>query len=146
MKNVAISLGFIVAAVSGCGAGIGSGDGSSQGALGAGGDVEAGQVGEGEGEGAGEIPPGTPAPSDGCSATCGFDRYNLDVQVGDVFVVQDFLTCSAFTGVSFAMDGGSWDQLAAINAAQPITISDVDRQGGNHGDGEYRLNIVDAQG
>jgi hypothetical protein len=85
--------------------------------------------------------------SEACVARCRFDRYNLDVRVGDTFVLTNFVTCpDVLAHHSFAADGGDWAQLDDANAGVAITITTDDAEGGNHGDGEWRINLVDERG
>ncbi len=89
----------------------------------------------------------TPCPTD--LSRCRFERYNLDVRVGDRFVLSNFLErCDGDAGVDFAFayEGDTTWNLAAFNADAVVEIVEADLEGGNHGDGEYRLDLVDARG
>jgi hypothetical protein len=89
---------------------------------------------------------------DGCAPpdveACEFQTYNLDVAVGDRFRVSRFVDCAAVLGTdySFAYEGGETWNLDAMNRDDVIEIVDADRAGGNHGDGEYRFQMIDAGG
>ena len=81
-----------------------------------------------------------------CSDECEFTTYNLDVRTGDTFVLARFLACvDPLASHTFVQegDGAPWRHLDAINAGEPITITDADRAGGDHGPGEYRLFLID---
>jgi hypothetical protein len=77
---------------------------------------------------------------------CRFTTYNLEVEVGDTFVLANFLSCGKDRGaLRFVADGDTLD-LAALNADAPITISAGDAQSGNHGEGRHRIELVDESG
>jgi hypothetical protein len=78
---------------------------------------------------------------------CSFSTYNLDVQVGDKFILENFIEdCPGELGVDMVFgyeDGESWN-LSAVNDNSAIEIVESDLNGGNHGEGEYRLFLLDA--
>lgn len=80
---------------------------------------------------------------------CRFERYNLDVRVGDRFVLANFVErCDGDAGTDFEFayeDDTLWN-LAAFNANAVVEIVEADLDDGNHGDGEYRLLLVDTEG
>lgn len=95
--------------------------------------------------------PDAGVPNDGvpCAVECRFTTYNLDVQVGDTFVLTHFLErCDGRLGANFtfAYEGDETWNLAAFNANLPVTITEADLAGGNKGEGEYRLNLVGPGG
>jgi hypothetical protein len=100
-----------------------------------------------------EVPADAPAPAEeggACSADeCRFDTYNLDVLVGDRFVISNFLgACEGQVGVDFVFayeDGETWN-LDAFNSDRAIEITEADLSGGNHGEGEYRVFLFDSGG
>ncbi len=84
-----------------------------------------------------------------CAVECRFSTYNLDVQVGDTFVLTHFLErCDGRLGANFAFayDGDETWNLGAFNANEPVTITEADLAGGNKSEGEYRLNLVGPNG
>lgn len=82
-----------------------------------------------------------------CRSECEFTTYNLDVVVGDSFVLDHFVDCEDGPApyVFGYEDGEDWN-LAAFNSGQLVTILRSDLDGGNKGDGEYRFSMYDAHG
>lgn len=80
---------------------------------------------------------------------CRFDTYNIEVRTGDVFVLSNFVErCEGDAGTDYVFgyeDDETWN-LTAFNTNTPITIVEADLDGGNHGDGEYRISLFDADG
>ncbi len=88
-----------------------------------------------------------PCPPD--LSRCEFERYNIDVRVSDRFVLTRFLEgCDGEIGVDFAFayeDDTTWN-LTAFNTDEAVEIVEADLDGGNHGEGEYRIELVGADG
>lgn len=80
---------------------------------------------------------------------CRFDTYNLEVQVGDRFVITNFLErCGGQVGADFVFgyeDGETWN-LDNFNRNGVVEIVEADLGGGNHGDGEYRVSLLSLSG
>ena len=80
---------------------------------------------------------------------CRFTTYNLDVATGDRFVLSNFLEgCEGRVGVDFFFEyeaGETWN-IDAFNSDGVVEILEADAEGGNHGDGEYRFQLVDGLG
>lgn len=76
--------------------------------------------------------------------------YNLEVKVGDVINIRDYVHVKDGTApvdwnnVTFSYADqttpANWN-LAAFNAGQDVVITAADANGGNHGDGRYRVEV-----
>ncbi len=98
-------------------------------------------------DGGGDSEDPNPSSDPRCDAECEFTTYNLDVQVGDVFVLANFVDCDGAPGeFVFAYEGAEDWNIDAFNTDLPVTITTIDLEGGNKGAGEYRLNMLDAHG
>lgn len=94
---------------------------------------------------------GSPSPQGTCGeiGECRFDTYNLEVQVGDRFVITNFLErCGGEVGVDFVFgyEGGETWNLDNFNRNGVVEIVEADLAGGNHGDGEYRVSLLSMSG
>lgn len=80
---------------------------------------------------------------------CEFERYNVDLRVGDRFVLTNFLEgCRGDVGTDFFFeyeDGTTWN-LAAFNVNAVVELVEADREGGPRGKGEFRIDLVGADG
>ncbi len=97
-------------------------------------------------------PTGEPVNEPNCEVDlrdCEFTTYNLDVEVGDRFVLSNFLSeCHGQIGIDLRFeyeDQEAWN-LEAFNTNQVIEIDQADLEGGNHGNGEYRFMMVTSEG
>ena len=78
---------------------------------------------------------------------CEFTTYNLDVRVGDQFILAHFVECEGPAGAFvFAYEDGEDWNLDAFNADELVTIVEADLLGGNKSEGRYRLSMLDAMG
>jgi hypothetical protein len=90
------------------------------------------------------IPDVTEEEGDDDACECEFTTYNLDVRVGDQFVLSNFVSCDGLIRFDYE-DGEDWN-LDNFNTDRAVTIVESDLLAGNKSEGRYRLQLFDDTG